>query len=69
MDWAFDIAIKNRVLLQGFIENHTLEELNKVPTGFSNNIIWNIAHTIVTQQLLIYQLSALPMMVSDDMET
>lgn len=67
MDWAFDIAIKNRKLLKSFIENHTLEELNKVPEGFNNNIIWNIAHTIVTQQLLVYKLSGLPMIVSDDM--
>ena len=67
MDWSFDIAIKNRTLLKNFIENHSLEELNKVPEGFSNNIIWNIAHTIVTQQLLVYKLSGLPMVVSDDM--
>ena len=67
MDWAFDIAIKNRTLLESFIENHTLEELNKVPEGFNNNIIWNIAHTIVTQQLLVYNLSGLPMVVSDEM--
>ena len=67
MDWAFDIAIKNRKILKNFIENHTLEELNKVPEGFNNNIIWNIAHTIVTQQLLVYKLSGVPMVVSDEM--
>ncbi len=67
MDWAFDIAIKNRKLLESFIENHTLEELNKVPEGFNNNIIWNIAHTIVTQQLLVYNLSGLPMLLSEEM--
>jgi len=67
MDWSFDIAIKNRKLLKSFIENHNLEELNKVPKGFNNNIIWNIAHTIVTQQLLVYKLSGLPMVVSEDM--
>ncbi len=67
MNWAFDIARKNRKLLESFIENHTLEELNKVPKGFSNNIIWNIAHTIVTQQLLVYKLSELPMVVSEEM--
>jgi hypothetical protein len=67
MDWAFDIAIKNRKLLESFIENHSLEALNKVPAGFNNNIIWNIAHTIVTQQLLVYKLSGLPMLVSEDM--
>ena len=67
MDWALDIAIKNRTLLKSFIENHTLEELNKVPEGFNNNIIWNIAHTIVTQQLLVYNLSGVPMVVTDEM--
>ncbi len=67
MDWAFDITIKNRQLLKNFIENHTLEELNKVPEGFNNNMIWNIAHTIVTQQLLVYNFSGLPMLVSDEM--
>ncbi|WP_458628050.1 DinB family protein [Winogradskyella sp. PC D3.3] len=67
MDFAFDVSIKNRELLKSFIENHTLEELNKVPQGFNNNIIWNIAHTVVTQQLLVYKLSGLPMAVSDEM--
>lgn len=67
MDWAFDITLKNRKLLESFIENHSLEELNKVPIGFNNNIIWNIAHTIVTQQLLIYNLSGLPMLLPDEL--
>ncbi len=67
MDYAFDITIKNRKLLESFIENHSLEELNKVPEGFNNNIIWNIAHTIVTQQLLVYNLSGLPMLLSEEM--
>jgi hypothetical protein len=69
MNWEFDVALKNRRLLKSFIENHSLEHLNKVPKGFSNNIIWNIAHTIVTQQLLVYNLSGLPMLLSEDMVT
>ncbi|WP_411893825.1 DinB family protein [Winogradskyella sp. A2] len=67
MDWAFDITIKNRKLLKSFIENLSLSELNKVPEGYSNNIIWNIAHVIVTQQLLVYNLSGLPTIVSKEM--
>jgi len=67
MDWAFDISIKNRKLLESFLENYSLGQLNKIPEGFSNNIIWNIAHTIVTQQLLVYRLSGLPCMISDDL--
>ncbi|WP_055444275.1 DinB family protein [Lacinutrix himadriensis] len=67
MNWAFDITLKNRKLLESIMENHTLEQLNKVPEGFNNNIIWNIAHTIVTQQLLVYKLSGLPSVLSDEM--
>jgi hypothetical protein len=28
--------------------------------GYSNNLIWNIAHIIVVQQMLVYKLSGLP---------
>jgi hypothetical protein len=54
-------------MVSKFLENHTLEQLNTIPEGFSNNLIWNIAHVIVTQQLLVYKLSGLPMLVSDEM--
>lgn len=67
MDWAFDITNKNRAIFKTFLETFTLEELNKVPKGFNNNIIWNIAHTIVTQQLLVYNLSGLQMLLTNDM--
>lgn len=67
MDWAFDITLKNRILFKTFLETFTLEELNKVPNGFNNNIIWNVAHTIVTQQLLTYNLAGVPMLLTDEM--
>ncbi|MBE15231.1 MAG: DinB family protein [Dokdonia sp.] len=57
MTYAFDICLKNRQLLEKLINNHTVAQLNKVPEGFNNNIIWNIGHSIVTQQLLVYGLS------------
>ena len=57
----------SRTMVSKILESHTLEQLNKIPAGFSNNLIWNIAHIIVTQQLLVYKLSGLPMMVSDEM--
>lgn len=67
MDFAFDTTLKSRKFLKDLLENLTLEQLNKVPDGFNNNIIWNVAHTIVTQQLLVYKLSAMPMIVSDEL--
>ena len=69
MDWAFDITTKNRTIFKTFLDTYTLEELNKIPKGFNNNIIWNVAHTIVTQQLLVYNLSEIPMLLSDSMVT
>ena len=67
MNWTFDICLKNRNILEGFLNQFSLDELNKIPEGFSNNLIWNIAHVIVTQQLLVYGNSQLLMLVSDEM--
>lgn len=39
----------------------TEAQLFDVPAGFTNNIAWNFGHVLVTQQLLCYQLSNLPM--------
>jgi hypothetical protein len=65
MDWTFDVALKNRKIMSSFIDAFSFEDLNKIPEKFNNNLIWNIAHLIVTQQLLTYSLSGLPMQISD----
>ncbi|MFC4816180.1 MULTISPECIES: DinB family protein [unclassified Flavobacterium] len=67
MEYTFKINLLSRNVLLRFLENHTLEQLNKIPEGFSNNLIWNIGHMVVVQQMLVYRLSGLPMMVSDAM--
>ena len=67
MDWTFDIVLKNRKIMSSFLDAFSLEDLNKVPKNFNNNLIWNIAHLVVTQQLLTYSLSELPMQISDDL--
>lgn len=67
MEATFNINKSSRNTLFKFLENHSLEKLNTIPEGFSNNLIWNIGHIIVVQQMLVYKLSGLPMMISDEM--
>lgn len=43
------------------------EELLKIPNGFRNNIWWNIAHVVVTQQLLVHKMSNLSLSVSQEL--
>ena len=48
------------------IESHSLEQLNTIPAGYKNNLIWNFGHVLVTQQLLCYKLSGLAMKLEDE---
>ena len=65
MDFTFDIALKTRILFYKTLENLTLDQLNTKPKGFNNTIFWNIKHVVITQQLLIYRLSELPVLVTE----
>ena len=65
MHQAFDITRTSRKVLSSFLQDYTLEQLNKTPSGFSNNLIWNIGHIVVVQQILTYKLSGLSMHIPD----
>lgn len=67
MDAVFKILYTSRKIYLGFFDQYTTDQLNTIPPGFSNNLIWNIGHIIVAQQSLIYRLSGLPMQISDDL--
>ena len=67
MDFSLGVFEKTRGFYKSFLDNLSLEDLNKIPKGFKNNIIWNIGHIVVTEQLLLYRLSGLPTMVSEEM--
>lgn len=66
MNNQFEIFKKNRAFILKVIEGLSIEQLNKIPPPFKNNIVWNVAHLVVTQQLLCYNLSGLPMLVTDE---
>ena len=67
MQQALEITTTSRKILAQFLEKYTLVQLNTIPEGFNNNLIWNIAHVMVTQQVLVYKLSGLPLLISDEM--
>jgi hypothetical protein len=51
---TFDIIRTTRNNFLKSIEGLSEEQLNLVPTGFNNNIAWNLGHIIVVQQTLCY---------------
>lgn len=58
--------IKNfRAFLLKEISGLTTEQLNTIPTGYNNNIIWNLAHLICIEQNMCYVRANLPIVVED----
>lgn len=54
MESLFSAWKTSRMAYLKFFENFSLEQLNRIPDGFNNNLIWNIGHIIATQHKLIY---------------
>jgi hypothetical protein len=68
MDLTHSIKLinKERELIFNGIENLSDEQLLIIPEAHKNNILWNLGHIIVVQQLLHYMLSKLEMHVSKE---
>ena len=63
---SFEInkVIRGNVL--GLIEGLSVAQLNKIPDGYKNNIIWHFGHLLATQQLLTYGLTKNEFLLSDN---
>ena len=64
-DKSIDTIQATRKLFLTLLESLSIDELNIVPEGFNNNIIWNFGHVIVSQQILCYKLAGLPLKLDD----
>ena len=67
MEKLFETAIFTRKSLLKIMETRNFEVLVKIPHNFRNSIFWNIAHLLVTQQLLCYRLSGLDLTIDEEM--
>jgi len=67
MEKHFKILTATRNNIIRATEGFTDAQLNLIPEGFNNNLIWNMGHIVITQQLLCYSLSGLTPIVDNDM--
>lgn len=54
MDNVFKFIIDSRKAFIQLVDQLSLEQLNEIPDGFNNNIIWNFGHIVVSTQTLCY---------------
>ncbi len=54
MDHRIEKIKRFRLFLLDQIAGLPAEQLNKIPAGYNNNIIWNMGHLICAQQSLCY---------------
>lgn len=62
---ALDIVRKTRRSVVEITDAIAPSALTAIPPGFSNHVLWNVGHLVVTMQSLIYGLSGLPLGVPD----
>src|SRR5579862_523187 len=66
MTKQIEIIRKTRSFLLENLKDLTTEQLNQIPEGFNNNIIWNLGHMIAAQQGVCYIRAGLIPKVSED---
>jgi hypothetical protein len=54
MEHVFQFIKQGRQAFINLINDLSIDQLNEIPTGFNNNIIWNFGHAVIATQLLTY---------------
>ena len=67
MEKIFETALFTRASMLNILDRKSYEELVRIPSNFRNSIFWNIAHVLVTQQLLCYRLCGLDIKIDEAM--
>ena len=65
MDKQFEIFKKTRQFMLNYISELNVVQLNKIPAGFNNNIIWHLGHVIAAQQGVCYRRAGLPYVITE----
>jgi hypothetical protein len=62
---AIDTLKNPRKVILDTLSSFSTEQLNKIPAGFNNNIIWNLGHIIASQQGISYKRAGLELTVPE----
>jgi hypothetical protein len=66
MTKAIEIIKMPRLRVLEAIEGLNIEQLNKIPAGFNNNIIWNLGHMVAAQQGVCYKRAGVTTIIYDE---
>ena len=66
MQQQIDSLKKTRQFFLNMIEGLSAEQLNKIPAGYNNNIIWHAAHVTAALQGVCYRRSGVALRTSED---
>jgi hypothetical protein len=61
MEKSTEIIKETRIRFLNLMNDLPIDALNKVPSNFNNNIIWNFGHIIAIQQIICYESSKVHM--------
>ena len=53
MNYTLNIFTQNRKNMLNLLRGYTLEQINKIPAGFNNNLVWNAGHSLFAQQFSV----------------
>lgn len=65
MDKQFEVVKKTRKFILNYIKELNNNQLNNIPVGFNNNIIWHLGHIIAAQQGICYRRGGLPYIMTE----
>jgi len=65
MTKAIAIIKQPRIKILDEIKDFSIEQLNEIPAGFNNNILWNLGHMVAAQQGVCYARAGLPKVIDD----
>jgi hypothetical protein len=65
IDKQLDILRQPRLKILNILESFSLEQLNMIPAGYNNNIIWNLGHMVAAQQGVCYKRAGVETRISD----